>query len=76
MTTTPDTTSAQRNVDEEPLFLTPVETAIALGITTDELREMREAGSGPRFAILGKRTTLYWRELVLEWEEQHRLEFA
>jgi hypothetical protein len=73
MTSTTETTVAKRDLEKEPLFLTPAETAAALGITTDELREMRATGVGPRFATLGERTILYWRELTLEWEETHRL---
>lgn len=76
MTTTQQEAIAERDVIEEPLFLTPVETALALGLNTDELREMRVAGTGPRFTVLGARTILYWRELVLEFKEQHELVFG
>ncbi len=76
MTTTQQTAIAERDVIEEPLFLTPVETALALGLNTDELREMREAGTGPRYTILGARSILYWRELVLEYRDQTTLVFG
>jgi hypothetical protein len=50
---------------------TPAETAIAIGLTLDELRRMRENGQGPAYVTIGKRTFRYILDDVEVWRSQH-----
>jgi len=46
---------------------TPAEVAEALGITVGALAQMRYAGNGPTFTVVGSRTVRYAWEDVDDW---------
>lgn len=69
MTTHTEAPATTRDVDAEPLFLTPEETSEALGMGRDELRELRVKKAGPRHVRLGIKTIRYYRVDVLAYKE-------
>lgn len=53
---------------EVPLFLTPKEVSVELGLPLKELREMRVQRTGPQFIVFTAKTIWYWRVDVLAWK--------
>lgn len=49
------------------LFLTPHEVSKQLGLSLGELRQLRGAGGGPRFAAITTRSILYFASDVATW---------
>jgi hypothetical protein len=54
--------------DPKRRALTPSETATRLGVTTDDLRSLRQHGGGPAFVTLTRKSVRYLRASVENWE--------
>lgn len=54
--------------DPKRRALTPSETAARLGLTTDDLRLLRQRGSGPTFVALTRKSVRYLRSSVDAWD--------
>lgn len=53
--------------------LTPDETATRLGVTRNDLRQLRRLGSGPTFVALTRSSVRYLRTSVDEWAAQEEV---
>jgi predicted DNA-binding transcriptional regulator AlpA len=62
------TTHRPATTDPKRRALTPAETAARLGLTTDDLRILRQRGGGPTFVALTRKSVRYLRSSVDEWE--------
>lgn len=56
---------------DDHYFLTPVETADFLGLTVEDLKRMRAAGTGPRFVAFTTRCTRYFASQLKEWKKEN-----
>jgi predicted DNA-binding transcriptional regulator AlpA len=62
------TTRRPAIADPKRRALTPAETAAQLGITTDDLRLLRQRGDGPTFVALTRKSVRYLQSSVDEWD--------
>jgi hypothetical protein len=67
----PVTTRGPAVADLKRRTLTPSETAARLGLTTDELRLLRQRGGGPMFVVLTRKSVRYLRSSVDDWDAQN-----
>ena len=65
--------TTRRSVIADPKrrALTPAETAARLGMTTDDLRRLRQRGGGPVFVALTRKSVRYLQSSVDEWDAQN-----
>lgn len=54
---------------EDMYFLTPAETAERLGISVEDLRDLRTAKRGPQHVAFTPRSIMYFASSVENWEE-------
>jgi predicted DNA-binding transcriptional regulator AlpA len=67
----PVTTRGPAVADPKRRTLTPSETAARLGLTTDELRRLRQSGGGPMFVALTRKSVRYLQSSVDDWDVQN-----